>query len=311
MKNFLNQHILAANQFTRKNLEQIFEKARELEPLNKPGKGTDLLKGYIIALLFYEPSTRTRSSFDAASKILGAWTITTESASISSSAVKGESIEDTIKVLNGYSDAIVIRHPELGSAKRAAVVSQVPIINAGDGPGSHPTQSLTDMYTIEKELGKIDGVSVAVVGDLRYGRAARSFCEVISRFKNIKIYFVSPTSLRMKDDVKKKLIREGIKFVETEVLEDVLDKVDIVNMTRIQKERFANEEDYLKVKGVYVLKRSHLRRMKKHSIVMHVLPRVDEISYDVDDDPRAAYFRQSKNHIAVRMALLSLVLGKE
>jgi len=311
MAKFNHKHILTASQFTRKNLEQIFEKARELEPLNKPEKGTDLLKGYMIALLFYEPSTRTRNSFDAAAKNLGAWTLTTESASISSSAAKGESIEDTIRIVNGYSDLIVIRHPEIGSAKRAAAVSEVPVINAGDGAGSHPTQSLLDLYTIEKELGKIDGVSIGLVGDLLFGRAARSLCELVTVFKNIKFYFVSPTSLKMRPDIKNLLKRKKFKFFETEKLDEVLGKVDVLYMTRVQKERFAAEEDYLKVKGVYVLGRKHLRMMKKYSIVIHPLPRVDEIAYEVDKDHRAAYFRQAKNGVAIRMALLALILGKE
>ena len=310
MPNFRKQHILTADQLTKKNIEDIFAKARELEPLNKPGQISGLLKGRVVALLFYEPSTRTRFSFESAAKILGAWVLSTESAGVFSSAAKGETLEDTIRVVNGYSDLIVIRHPEIGSAKRAAAVSEIPIINAGDGAGSHPTQSLLDLYTIEKELGKIDGVSVGLVGDLLYGRAARSLCGILTRFKNIKFYFVSPSSLNMRGDVKKVLKRKKIKFVETVDLESVLNKVDVLYMTRVQKERFENEEDYLKVKGVYVLKMSHLKKMKKHAIVMHPLPRVDEIDYEVDKDRRAAYFRQAKNGVAVRMALLARVLGE-
>jgi aspartate carbamoyltransferase catalytic subunit len=310
MLSFYKQHILTADQFTRKNLEKLFAKARQLEPLNKPGKGSDLLKGHIATLLFYEPSTRTRFSFEAAAHILGAWVLTSESAGIFSSAAKGETLEDSIRVVNGYSDVIVIRHPEIGSAKRAAAVSEVPVINAGDGAGSHPTQSLLDLYTIKKELGEIDGASVALVGDLLYGRAARSLCGILTKYKNIKFYFVSPKALQMRTDVKRLLKSKRIKFVETENLEEVLNKVDALYMTRVQKERFKSEKDYLKVKGVYVLKKKHLRKMQKHSIVMHPLPRVDEINCEVDNDHRAAYFRQAKNGAPVRMALLSLVLGK-
>ncbi len=311
MKAFYHQHILSTDQLDRKSIEILFEKARELEPLNKPGKGTDLLKGHIIALLFYEPSTRTRFSFESAAKILGAWTLTTESAGIFSSAAKGETLEDTIRVVNGYSDLIVLRHPETGSAKRAANVSEIPIINGGDGGGSHPTQALLDLYTIEKELGKIDDLSIGLVGDLLYGRAARSLCGILTNFKNIRFYFVSPKSLKIKDDVKNFLKMRRIKFFETEDLSEVLNKVDVLYMTRVQKERFASEKDYLKVKGVYVLKTAHLKKMQKHSVVMHPLPRVDELDSGVDKDKRAAYFRQAKNGVAIRMALLSLILGKK
>lgn len=311
MKAFYHQHILSTDQFERKSIEVLFKKAGQLEPLNKPGKGTDLLKGHIVALLFYEPSTRTRFSFESAAKILGAWALTTESAGIFSSAAKGETLEDTIRIVNGYSDLIVLRHPETGSAKKAANVSEVPIINGGDGGGSHPTQALLDLYTIEKELGRIDDLSVGLVGDLLYGRAARSLCGILTNFKNIKFYFVSPKSLRMKDDVKKFLKRQKIKFSETKNLSEVLNKVDVLYMTRVQKERFEKEEDYLKVKGVYILKPTHLKKMKKHAIVMHPLPRVGEIDPEVDKDKRAAYFRQAKNGVAIRMALLALILGKK
>lgn len=309
MLSFYKQHILTADQFTRQALERLFATAAKLEPLNKPGKRSSLLKGHVISLLFYEPSTRTRFSFEAAANILGAWVLTTESAGIFSSAAKGETLEDSIRVLNGYSDLIVIRHPETGSAKRAAGASEVPVINAGDGAGSHPTQSLLDLYTIKKELGKIDGVSVALVGDLLYGRAPRSLCGILTNYKDIKFYFVSPKALAMRADVKRSLKSKGIKFVETENLEEVLNKVDALYMTRVQKERFKSEKDYLKVKGVYVLKKKHLKKMQEHSIVMHPLPRVDEIDYEVDKDSRAAYFRQAKNGVAIRMALLSLILG--
>lgn len=310
MKGFDHQHILTADQFDRRSLSILFEKAKELEPLNKPGKGTDLLKGHIVALLFYEPSTRTRFSFEAAAKILGAWTLTTESAGLFSSAVKGETLEDTVRIINGYSDLIVLRHPEIGSAKKAARASEIPIINAGDGAGSHPTQALLDLYTVEKEFGKIDGVSIALVGDLLYGRAGRSLCGILTLYKNVKFYFVSPGSLRMREDVRKSLKSRNIKFEETESLEDVLSKVDILYMTRVQKERFATEADYLKVKGVYVLRTEHLKKIKKGSIIMHPLPRVDEIDPEIDKNSRAVYFRQAKNGVAIRMALLSLILGK-
>ncbi|MCH8821778.1 aspartate carbamoyltransferase [Patescibacteria group bacterium] len=310
MKSFVNQHILNERQFNRKNLETLFERARELAPLNKPGFGAFLLQGQVISLLFYEPSTRTRFSFEAAAKILGAWTLTSENTGIFSSAAKGETLEDTIKVVNGYSDLIILRHPQPGSAKRAVNVSGIPIINAGDGTRSHPTQALLDLFTIEKEFGKIDGVSIAFVGDLAHYRAARSLCAILTNYKNIKIYFVAPKNFKMKDDIKRLLKKSDVKYFETEILSDVLKKVDIVYMTRTAKEYFENEDDYLKVRGMYIFKRIHLGQMRNHGIVMHPLPRVGEIDIQVDKSKKAAYFRQAKNGVAVRMALLSLIIGK-
>ena len=310
MKSFVNQHILNERQFSRKNLDTLFEKARELDPLNKPGFGTSLLQGQIVSLLFYEPSTRTRFSFEAAAKILGAWILTSESTGVFSSAAKGETLEDTIRVVNGYSDLIILRHPNPGSAKRAAKVSEIPIINAGDGDRSHPTQALLDLFTIEKEFGKIDGVSIAFVGDLQHYRAARSLCSILTNYKNIKVYFVSPKKFGMQDDIKRLLKKSKVKYFDTQILSDVLKKVDIVYMTRTAKEYFKNEDDYLKVREVYILKRSHLRQMKNHGVVMHPLPRVGEIETTVDKSKKAAYFRQAKNGVAIRMALLSLILGK-
>lgn len=310
MKNFFNQHIINERQFTRKNLEILIKKARELESLNKPGNEIDLLRGYVVSLLFYEPSTRTRFSFEVAAKILGAWALTSESTGIFSSSVKGETLEDTIRVVNGYSDLIILRHPKIGSTKKAAEVSDIPIINAGDGSGSHPTQALLDLFTIEKEFGKIDGVSIAFVGDLLHYRAVRSLCSVLTNYKNIKIYFVSPKNFGMKVDIKNLLKRSGVRYFETEVLTDVLKKVDIVYMTRTAKEYFENEEDYLKVREMYIFKPFHLRQMRNYGVVMHPLPRVGEIDTRVDRSKKAAYFRQAKNGVAIRMALLSLILVK-
>ena len=235
---------------------------------------------------------------------LGGQTMGTDNASEFSSAAKGETLEDTIRIVSGYADVIVVRHNEEGAAKRAAAVSTVPIINAGDGPGQHPTQALLDLYTIKDELNRIDGIKVAMVGDLANGRTVRSLTYLLSKFKDIQVTFVAPPMVAMRDDLK-----HHVPWTETENLESVLPEVDVVYMTRIQKERFADPADYEAVKGVYRIDKSSLELMRKYAIVMHPLPRVDEIAPEVDADSRAAYFRQARNGLHVRMALLDRLLA--
>jgi aspartate carbamoyltransferase catalytic subunit len=267
------------------------------------------LNGQVMAALFYEPSTRTRLSFEAAMMRLGGWTMGTDNAGEFSSAAKGETLEDTIRIVSGYADVIVLRHHEEGAAKRAAAVSSVPIINAGDGPGQHPTQALLDLYTIKDELNRIDGIRVAMVGDLANGRTVRSLTYLLSKFKDIKIWFVAPPQVAMREDIKAHLTEHKIPWVETENLDAVLPEVDVVYQTRIQKERFKDPAAYQALKGIYRIDNRALGLMRKYAIVMHPLPRVDEIAPEVDADPRAAYFRQAHNGIPVRMALLDRILG--
>lgn len=301
------KHILSAEQFDRKQLDEILAYAKEMEKVVAKG-GSDVLKGKILATLFYEPSTRTRLSFEAAILRLGGQVISQESASVSSSTAKGETIEDTIRIVNEYADAIVIRHPEMGAAERAAQASRIPVINAGDGPGEHPTQSLLDLYTIEKEIGKIDGISIAFVGDLKYGRTVRSLARFLTNYKNVNMTFVSPPSLKLGDDVKRFLQEKVVQFHETEELENVLNVVDVLYMTRIQQERFEDGVEYEKVKDSYILTLAHVKQMKESACILHPLPRVNEIAPEVDSDPRAAYFRQARNGLFMRMTLLEMLL---
>ncbi len=262
-----------------------------------------------MASLFYEPSTRTRFSFEAAMLKLGGGVITTENASEFSSAAKGETLEDSIRVINQYADVIVIRHPEKGASARAASVSNIPVLNAGDGAGQHPTQALLDLYTIKKEASKIDGVSIAFVGDLKNGRTVRSLSYLLGKYKNVRVYFISPKGLRIGDDIKEYLRKQKVSYEEMETWDETLPKVDVLYQTRIQKERFKSPAEYKKYKGVYILTMKEVSKMKKGAIVMHPLPRVDEITTDVDKSEKAVYFRQAKYGLLIRMALLKEILG--
>lgn len=302
-------HVIEAQQFDVPTLERLFEVTEKMEQIVLKG-GVNDFGNRIMAALFYEPSTRTRFSFETAMHRLGGRVVSTENAAEFSSVAKGETLEDTIRIINGYTDVIVIRHFEVGAAKRAAAVSRVPVINAGDGVGQHPTQALLDLYTIRKEIGAIDGLHIAMVGDLAQGRTVRSLTYLLSKYRNIKIYFVAPPQLKMREDILEHLRERGITFVEESVLEKVLSEVNVVYQTRIQKERFGDRiADYEQCRGVYVITNESLRMMKPDAIVMHPLPRIDEISKEVDEDPRAAYFRQAQNGLCVRMALLQMVLG--
>lgn len=308
-------HIIEVKQFKdRALLEEIFSLAREMERADKKGDYSKVSlsqtsRKKILATLFYEPSTRTRLSFESAMIRLGGEIISTEDAPVFSSVTKGESLIDTIRVTSSYADAIVLRHYEEGSSKTASEVSSVPIINAGDGTGQHPTQALLDMYTIQKELGKIDNLEIGLVGDLLYGRTVHSLTYLLAQQQGIKFYFVSPEEIKMPRDIIHYLEKKPkVSFEETTDLKEVARKVDILYVTRIQKERFRNIEEYNRMKGVYVIDEEIASLMKKEARIMHPLPRLDEITLEVDKNPRAAYFRQVNNGLYLRMALLKMIL---
>ncbi len=298
-------HVIESQQFDIKLINSIFTSADKLE--KRPAQS---LKGKIMASLFYEPSTRTRFSFESAMLRLGGSVITTENAREFSSAIKGETLEDSTRVISNYADVIVMRHYEQGASVRASVVSTIPIVNAGDGTGQHPTQALLDLYTIKRELGKIDGAKVAFVGDLKNGRTVRSLSYLLGKYKNMTIYFVSPKALAVEGDIKEYLTKHKTAYEELEDLDAVLPKVDVLYQTRIQKERFKTEKEYKKYKGCYKIDARTVTKMKAKAIIMHPLPRVDELSTEVDASPKAAYFKQVKYGLLVRMALLQYVLGK-
>lgn len=299
-------HLIESQQFDLKLIDEIFSLADSLE------KKTDrCLEGKIMASLFYEPSTRTRFSFESAMLKLGGDVITTENATEFSSVSKGETLEDSIRVTAGYVDLIVLRHNTEGASKRAASVSPVPVVNAGDGAGQHPTQALLDLYTIKREIGFVDGVSMAMVGDLKHGRTIRSLAYLLGKYKDIKIYFVSPKDLSVGEDIKEYLIKHKISFVETEDLDSVIDKIDVLYQTRIQKERFVDQDEYFRFKGCYQVDKALVSKMKPRSIIMHPLPRVDEILPEVDSYSRAVYFKQAGYGLLVRMALLKKILMDE
>jgi aspartate carbamoyltransferase catalytic subunit len=298
------QHIIRSQQFDRKSIEKLFALATQLQ-----SSFDDSLRGKVMATLFYEPSTRTRLSFESAMTRLGGGVISTENAREASSASKGETLEDTIKIVNQYADVIVLRHFEAGSARRASEVSQVPIINAGDGAGQHPTQALLDLYTIQRELGNIDGIHIAGVGDLRFGRTIRSLAYLLGKYNDVKMTFVSPPELKMGDDIKAYLKRHNVSFTETEDLESAMESADVLYQTRIQKERFPDVEEYERLKDSFVITRSLVDSMKSKAILLHPLPRVNEIEHEVDSSPHAMYFKQAGYGVLVRMALLKTLIG--
>lgn len=302
------RHVVESQQFDRALLERIHELSSEMRRVSAVG-GNHVLDGRVMASLFYEPSTRTRLSFETAMYRLGGHVITTENAREFSSGAKGETIEDTVRVVGCYADVIVIRHYESGAAARAAAYSPVPVINAGDGPGQHPTQALLDLFTIRDEVGRVDGIRVAMVGDLANGRTVRSLAYLLSRYRDVELIFVAPPAVAMREDIKEHLREHNVAFREEQDLRAVLPQVDVVYQTRIQRERFADRPaDFEAARGVYIIDRAAMSLLPRHAIVMHPLPRVDEIRPEVDDDPRAAYFRQVANGVYVRMALLKLLL---
>jgi len=306
---FYRKDILSVNQFSKEDLDYIFTRADEMAEMAARWGTCDLLKGYTLACVFYEPSTRTSSSFIAAMERLGGKVIPITEGIQYSSVSKGESLIDSMLTLEQYCDVIVLRHPEIGSSTTAAKYAHVPIINAGDGAGEHPTQALLDLYTIQKELGQIDGLKVAMVGDLRYGRTVHSLTKLLSQY-DVSLRFVSPDTLRLPLDMMNDLIDRGIKVRETNKVADVIQNADVLYVTRIQKERFSDLTQYEEVKNFFEITPEIMEQAKQKMIVMHPLPRVGEIHYKIDRDPRAAYFRQVQNGMFIRMALLAAVLGQ-
>lgn len=298
------QHLVAAKQLTPEVLSGLIQKAEEYRKLLETAEGRKQLREFypdkIVATLFYEPSTRTRLSHEAAAQRLGMGIVSTENAMEFSSAIKGETIEDTVRVIGGYADAIVIRHKETGIVDKAAAASPVPIINAGDGTGEHPTQALLDVYTIWCAMGTLEGLNIVMGGDLAHGRTVRSLAQVMSNYKGTSFTFVSVPQLQMGDDIKDLLKKSGIAFTETEDVHAACKEADVVYWTRLQKERLEDPS----VESGFVIDESVLADMKEKSIVMHPLPRVAEITPRVDADPRAVYFRQTHNGVYARMALL-------
>ena len=295
---------MSIEDFSREEINYILNISHSMEPL--AAKGSDMLKGKILATLFFEPSTRTRLSFEAAMLKLGGSTIGFAEAEIAS-VRKGENLADTIRTVENYADIIALRHPLEGAAKLAAEFSKIPILNAGSGAEEHPTQALMDLYTVQKEKGKIDGLKIALVGDLRYGRTVHSLAYALSLY-NIELYLISPESLRMRHEVIR-AIQSKISIIEDTDLEKIIPQIDVLYVTRIQKERFPDLAEYAKVKGIYKIDLKTLKSAKKDLIILHPLPRVDEIAAEVDSTPQARYFQQVWNGIVVRMALLALVLG--
>ena len=301
---FQGRDIISIEDFSREEINYILNIAKNMEPLAKTG--SDMLKGKILATLFYEPSTRTRLSFESAMLKLGGSSI--GFAEVDSASVKkGENLADTMRTVENYADVIAMRHPLDGAAKLAAEYSKVPVINGGSGSEEHPTQALLDLYTIQKEKGKIDGLKIALVGDLRYGRTVHSLAYGLSLF-DVELCLVSPDSLRMRREVIR-AIQDKIPVSETSSLEKTISQVDVLYVTRIQKERFPDPAEYAKVQGVYRIDLKTLSDAKEDLIILHPLPRVDEIAAEVDETPQARYFQQVWNGIVVRMALLGLVLG--
>ncbi|MEZ4555425.1 MAG: aspartate carbamoyltransferase [Caldilineaceae bacterium] len=305
---FYGQDIVSVSQFDREKLDYIFKVAHEMRVMVERFGSADLLQGKILANLFYEPSTRTSSSFMAAMLRLGGQVIPINNVQYSS-VTKGESLPDTVRTLESYSDIIVIRHPEVGAAATAAHYASKPVINAGDGVGEHPTQALLDQFTIIEELGRVDGLKVAMVGDLKYGRTVHSLTKLLVNY-DVEFSFVSPEILQMPEDVLD-VVRTGGHTVQlTDDVRNVIGEVDVLYVTRVQKERFTDLAQYDRVRDHYVIDEELMTQAKERMIVMHPLPRVNEISYAIDNDPRAAYFRQMRNGMYIRMALLAAVLGK-
>ncbi len=308
MGSLKGKDILHGNQFSKKDIDLIIKNSSFFEKELKKKNSLNLLKGKILATLFFEPSTRTRLSFETAMQRLGGGVISVASAE-SSSAAKGETVADTAQTVAQYADAMVIRHPRLGSAKEAADAVPIPVINAGDGAGQHPTQALLDIYTIQKELGSLSNLTVSMVGDLKYGRTVHALVELLSLFRS-RLYLVSPSLLRMPEEIISNLRGKGVEVIETEDMFKAASESSLIYMTRIQKERFGDLSEYERVKGSYIVNKEFLERLGKKMTILHPLPRVNEISPEVDSYPGAAYFRQIRNGVFVRMALLAMIFGK-
>lgn len=305
----LDKHITHSQQFTKDYLFALFAQADDLR--RNMSNYKNALQGKIVATLFYEPSTRTRMSFESAIQLLGGFVITTENAGEFSSGSKGETIEDTIRVMSQYCDAIVLRHTEDDSSKRALATTTVPIINAGSGKSQHPTQALLDVYTIFRKFGRLDHLHIAVVGDLLHGRTCDSLVYILSKFSGNTFSFVAPEVCRVKESLRTYLTNNDMAYQEFSAMDEVIESVDVLYVTRVQKERFADNEAYEKAKGSYILTQNLVCTMKENAIIMHPLPRVDEISTEVDNDPRAMYFEQAGNGLYIRTALLLFLLARD
>ena len=299
------KNIISIKDLTRENIEYILDEASKLENIAKSKDISKELEGKILGLMFFEPSTRTRLSFETSMKRLSGQCIGFDN-SISSSVAKGESIADTAKMFEGYCDALVIRHELEGVSKFISDIVNIPVINAGDGAGQHPTQTLLDLYTIKKEIGQIDNLKIALIGDLKFGRTVHSLSNALSLFNNVKIYLVSPYELKMPQEILHDLDKTNIEYEEFNNIEKVINEVDVLYVTRIQKERFADADEYLKIKGAYIINKKMLK--DKDLIVMHPLPRIDEISTDVDNTKYNKYFSQAANAVPVRMAILKTII---
>ena len=301
------RHLLNPLDFSVEEIDDLLALARDIEK-NLP-RYAHVCDGKKLATLFYEPSTRTRLSFEAAMMNLGGNVLGFSSAN-SSSAAKGESVADTIRVVSCYADIVAMRHPKEGAPLRASRYSRIPVINAGDGGHQHPTQTLTDLMTIRRRMGRLDDLTIGLCGDLKFGRTVHSLIKTMARCKNIRFVLISPEELRVPDYIVKDVLEaNGIPYKETRSLEESMPELDILYMTRVQKERFFNEEDYIRLKNSYILTKEKMGLAKPDMAVLHPLPRVNEIALDVDDDPRAAYFEQVQNGVYVRMALIMTLLG--
>lgn len=301
------RHLIEPMDFTILELEEIFDYADEI--IKSPEKFSHICDGKILATLFYEPSTRTRLSFEAAMLRLGGQVLGFSEAK-SSSAAKGESVADTIRTVECYADIAAMRHPKEGAPKVASMNSKMPVINAGDGGHQHPTQTLTDLLTIRNIKGTLSNLTIGICGDLMFGRTVHSLIKAMSRYENIKFVLISPKELSIPKYIKSEVLeKNNMEFLEVEKLEDVIGELDILYMTRVQKERFFNEEDYIRLKDIYILDKEKMLKAKKDMIIMHPLPRVNEIAVEIDADPRACYFKQAKYGMYARMALIAKLLG--
>jgi aspartate carbamoyltransferase catalytic subunit len=309
MQRLSSKDVLRADQFSVEEIDLILRTAKEYEAALEKGTQLDVLRGKVLSTLFYEPSTRTRLSFETAMLRLGGDVISVAEAK-SSSAAKGESLHDTIKTVEGYADVIVLRHPQIGAAQEAASATGRPVLNAGDGAGQHPTQSLLDLYTIKKEKGCVDGLTIALAGDLKNGRTVHSLAALLTKY-DVKLLFVAPDALRMPEEIVQAVREAKREVTETSDLRMALREADVLYMTRIQRERFEDPAQYDAVRDAYVLNRVLLDEAKAGITIMHPLPRVNEIATDVDGYEGAAYFRQAANGIPIRMALLALVMAVE
>ena len=303
------RHLIDPMDLTVEEIDEILDLADKI--VANPAAYAEVCKGKILATLFYEPSTRTRLSFEAAMLRLGG-IIMGFSSAVSSSAAKGESVADTIRTIACYADIAAMRHPKEGAPKIASLNTDMPVINGGDGGHQHPTQTLTDLLTIRSLKKKLSNFTIGFCGDLKFGRTVHSLIKALSRYKNIKFVLISPQELRVPDYIREEiLVKNNIEFEEVERLEDCIDELDVLYMTRVQKERFFNEADYIRLKDSYIVDLQKLEKAKSDMIILHPLPRVNEISIEVDNDERAAYFKQAKYGMFVRMALIMKLLGVE